>query len=52
MKRLGRVTTWVGRSLEACGLALVVAGLGLWSLPLGLVAGGIALVVLAQGVGE
>lgn len=52
MSRYKRATTWAGTLLEVVGLLLVAVGFGLWSLPLGLVAGGIALVVLAQGVGE
>ncbi len=52
MKRFKRSGTWLGVLLEVLGLLLIAVGFGLWSLPIGLVAGGIALVVLAQGVGE
>ncbi|MGN6564817.1 MAG: hypothetical protein ACTHMU_19325 [Thermomicrobiales bacterium] len=42
----------VATGVEALGLALIALGVGLWALPAGLIVAGIALVIIAQGVGR
>lgn len=42
----------VATAVETCGLALIALGVGLWALPAGLIVAGVALVIIAQGVGR
>jgi len=41
----------IGSAIELLGFGLVVAGIALWSVPVAIVAAGVACVFLAQGIG-
>lgn len=52
LKRItARFTKGRGSVVEALGGALVAVGVGLWSLPAGLVVAGLLLIVAAQVIG-
>ncbi len=40
--RRGLETDWIQRALNLVGLVLMAVGIGMWSVPAGVVAGGIA----------
>ena len=44
-------TGLLGPAVELMGAVLIVAGVGLWSLPLALVVAGAACIFMAQGMG-